>query len=84
MESILNVRTKCSEKETHIACYDLVTSFQSFAKNKIPDFLVILFGSGVPDFTKHIFFLFWVTLFGMLLINAFRESISFKRTESCR
>ena len=60
-----------------------VTTFQSFVKNKIPDLLVVLFGVGVPDFTKQIF-LSWVTLFGMLFINAVKESINFKRTESCR
>ena len=30
-----------------------VTTFQSFAKNKIPDLLVVLFGGGVQDFTKQ-------------------------------
>ena len=68
----------------HINTYYLlqsVTTFQSFAKNKIPDLLVLLFSGRVPHFTKQIF-LFWITLFGMLFINALKESINFKRTES--
>ena len=47
-----------------------VTTFQPFVKNKIPDLLVVLFGFGVPDFTKQIF-LFSITWFGMLFINVF-------------
>ena len=63
--------------------FSSVTTFESLAKNKIPDLLVVHFGGGVPDFPNQIF-LFWITLFGMSFINAFKKSINFKRTESCR
>ena len=76
MESILECQDTCCLLQS-------VTTFQSFVEYKIPDLLVDLFGGGVPDFTKQIF-LFWVPLFGMLFINAFKESINFERTESCR